>query len=45
MRVRADLRTSDTYQLGDRVMHPHFGEGVVQALIGETKVEILFGVR
>ena len=25
-------------------MHPHFGEGVVQALVGNTKVEILFEI-
>lgn len=41
-RPRRPFRTTETYELGDRVTHPHFGEGVVQALIGNTKVEILF---
>ena len=34
----------DTYQVGDRMVHPAFGEGVVQATLGATKVEVLFGV-
>lgn len=36
------FRPSDTYQVGDRVVHAHFGEGVVQAVRGPTKVEVLF---
>jgi len=32
----------DTYQVGDRVLHPTFGEGVVQTTQGATKVEVLF---
>ena len=47
--VEADLsrpprpfRVSDTYAVGDRVEHANFGEGVVQALKGPTKVEIHF---
>jgi hypothetical protein len=35
---------SDTYQAGDRVVHDSFGEGVVQAVTGPTKVEILFDI-
>jgi hypothetical protein len=49
--VEADLsrpcrpfRPSDTYEVGDRIRHEHFGEGVVQAVRGPTKVEVLFGV-
>ncbi len=47
--VEADLsrpsrpfRMSETYQVGDRVVHATFGEGVVQALTGARKVEVLF---
>lgn len=47
--VEADLsrpmrsfRVSDTYWVGDRVAHANFGEGVVQAVRGVTKIEILF---
>ena len=32
----------DTYQAGDRMVHPTFGEGVVQATQGPTKVSVLF---
>jgi hypothetical protein len=28
--------------VGDRVVHAHFGEGVVQAVTGPRKVEVLF---
>lgn len=35
---------TDTYQVGDRVVHDTFGEGIVQAVAGPTKVEILFDV-
>lgn len=34
--------TSDTYQAGDRLVHPTFGAGVVQATQGATKVSVLF---
>lgn len=47
--VEADLgrparsfRPSDTYEVGERMVHPTFGEGVVQATRGTTKVEVLF---
>ncbi|MDJ0847734.1 MAG: hypothetical protein QNK04_05035 [Myxococcota bacterium] len=47
--VEADLsrpprpfRTSDTYAVGDRVVHSRFGEGVVQAVTGATKIQVLF---
>ncbi len=47
--VEADLsrpsrpfQMSDVYQVGDRVVHARFGKGVVQALTGLRKVEILF---
>lgn len=33
----------ETYQVGDRVVHPNFGQGVVQTVLGPTKVEVLFG--
>jgi len=32
----------DTYQVGDRLVHPTFGEGVVQAVQGATKVSVHF---
>jgi hypothetical protein len=32
----------DTYQVGDRLVHPTFGEGVVQTIQGATKVTVLF---
>jgi hypothetical protein len=41
-RPRRPFRTNETYQVGDRVLHPSFGEGVVQAVTGATKIEILF---
>lgn len=34
--------TTETYDVGDRILHPSFGEGVVQSLIGSSKVEVLF---
>jgi hypothetical protein len=33
---------SDTWQVGDRMVHPSFGKGVVQATLGAKKVEVLF---
>jgi hypothetical protein len=36
------FRTTDTYRVGDRVLHASFGEGVVQAITGPAKVEVLF---
>ncbi len=36
------FRTRDTYRVGDRIVHASFGEGVVQALNGPRKVEVLF---
>lgn len=33
---------SESYTQGDRVVHPNFGEGVVQAITGPTKVQVLF---
>jgi len=42
-RARRNFRASDTYAVGDRVLHPSFGEGVVQLVIGSNKVEVLFG--
>ena len=35
---------NDTYQVGDRVIHASFGDGVVQAIAGPAKVEILFEI-
>lgn len=33
----------DTYEAGDSVHHPKFGEGVVQAITGRGKISVLFG--
>ena len=41
-RPRRPFRTSDTYEVGDRVVHASFGEGVVQAVTGPQKVQVLF---
>jgi hypothetical protein len=41
-RPRRPFRISDTYEVGDRVVHADFGEGVVQAVRGPKKVEVLF---
>ncbi len=35
-------RPSECYTRGDRVVHPSFGEGVVQAISGPKKVLVLF---
>lgn len=43
-RARRPFRPSETYRVGDRVVHESFGEGVVQAVKGPTKIEILFEV-
>lgn len=43
-RPRRPFRDSDTYQVGDRIVHASFGEGVVQAVKGPTKVQVLFDV-
>jgi len=32
----------ETYVPGDRLMHSSFGEGVVQAVMGPSKIEVLF---
>jgi len=36
------FRTTETYAVGDRVVHASFGEGVVQAVTGVKKIEVLF---
>jgi hypothetical protein len=41
-RPRRSFQTSDAYEVGDRIIHSSFGEGVVQQRIGATKVEVLF---
>ena len=33
----------ETYQAGDRLRHSSFGEGVVQAVTGGTKIRVHFG--
>ena len=43
-RPRRPFRPSETYRVGDRVVHQSFGEGVVQVVKGATKIEILFEV-
>ncbi len=35
-------RPSERYEMGDRVSHPSFGQGVVQRTAGLTKVHVLF---
>lgn len=32
----------DQYATGDRILHPNFGEGVVQSISGPKKIRILF---
>jgi hypothetical protein len=41
-RPSRSFNPKDTYQVGDRLVHPTFGEGVVQTTLGPTKVEVLF---
>jgi hypothetical protein len=36
------FRATDTYSVGERVVHASFGEGVVQVVKGPGKVEVLF---
>ena len=43
-RPRRDFRMTDTYAVGDRVLHSSFGEGVVQEVAAATKIVVLFGV-
>jgi hypothetical protein len=43
-RPRRSFRPTETYRVGDRVVHESFGEGVVQAVKGPTKIEILFEI-
>ena len=43
-RPRRDFRMSDTYQVGDRVLHARFGEGVVQEVAAPAKIVVLFDV-
>jgi hypothetical protein len=41
-RPRRDFRMTDTYQVGDRVLHASFGEGVVQEAAAPAKIVVLF---
>jgi hypothetical protein len=43
-RPRRDFRMSDTYEVGDRILHASFGEGVVQELAASGKMLVLFDV-
>jgi len=43
-RPRRDFRMSDTYEVGDRILHASFGEGVVQEVAARTKIVVLFDV-
>ena len=43
-RPRREFRMSDTYQVGDRVLHASFGEGVVQEVAAPAKIVVLFEV-
>src|SRR5262245_44303908 len=40
-----DYEITGSFEPGDRILHKIFGEGVVQALPGPGKVEILFGAE
>jgi predicted nucleic acid-binding Zn-ribbon protein len=35
-------RPTERYEQGDRLVHPNFGEGVVQSVSGPTKVRVRF---
>ncbi len=37
-----EFRVSETYAVADRVVHPSFGEGVVQEVAGPTKIVVFF---
>ncbi len=39
-----DFSMSDTYRVGDRVVHASFGEGVVQEVAAPSKIVVLFDV-
>jgi hypothetical protein len=41
-RPQRSFRTTDRYQVGDRIVHASFGKGVVQAITGAAKIEVLF---
>ena len=43
-RPRRDFSMSDTYEVGDRVLHASFGEGVVQEVAAPSKIVVLFDV-
>ena len=43
-RPRRDFRMSETYEVGDRVLHASFGEGVVQEAASPAKIVVLFDV-
>jgi hypothetical protein len=41
-RPRRPFRATETYRPGDRILHAIFGEGVVQAITGTTKIQVRF---
>ncbi len=41
-RPQRSFRITDRYEVGDRIVHASFGKGVVQAVTGATKIEVLF---
>ena len=43
-RPRRDFCMSETYQVGDRVVHASFGQGVVQEIAGPAKIVVFFAV-
>ena len=43
-RPRRDFSMSETYEVGDRVVHASFGEGVVQQIAAATKIVVLFDI-
>lgn len=41
-RPRRPFHTTETYRVGDRVVHARFGEGVVQSVRGPAKIQVHF---
>jgi len=45
MKVGAPYDRARTYRRGQTIMHPHFGEGEVTAIIDSGKIDVLFTDR
>ena len=39
-----EFRVSETYAVADRIVHPSFGEGVVQEIAGPSKIVVFFAI-